>query len=346
MPKLAAGFKGTVEFFTGTVVPGVKALTAAFVAGGDDVTSSGFAGIMERIGLAARKIADFVMTKVVPAIKGFIEGFQDGTGAGGKFRDIVQGVASFVGDKLIPAVKEVAEKVFPIFRDIIASVAGFFTDKLIPAVRKVYETVLPALMGLFRSVTKTMQDHQGVIDFVKTAFSILGDLVVNILLPALGNIAKFILTVLGPVFRGLITIVEDVVIPGVKILVKVVLGIIGAILDGAAKAFGWIPGLGDKLQSASSAFDAFRDRTNAALSGIKPPAPITVHAQMVWDSASHSLVPVVGGSSPGSAALPRPGSAAAKGGTSITVGTVVAHDYKDFTSQMNNKSRLAALGLQ
>jgi len=192
-------------------------------------------------------VIHFITDSAIPAIKNFADGFQAGAGPGGQFRDVIAGIASF------------------------------FTDKLIPAVTKVYQNVLPALMGLFKSVTSAMNDHKDIIGFVKTAFGILGDLVVNILLPALGNIAKFILGVLGPVFRGLITIVEDVVIPGVKILVGAVLGIIAAILDGAAKAFGWIPGLGPKLQAASKSFDAFRDRTNASLDGIKDKT-ITINA--------------------------------------------------------------------
>ena len=181
----------------------------------------------------------FVKDTAIPAIKNFAAGFQAGAGPGGQFRDVIAGIASF------------------------------FTDKLIPAVTRVYQMVLPALMGLFKSVTKTMEDHKGVIDFVKTAFSVLGDFVTSILLPVLGNLVKFILTILGPIFRGLITIIEGVVIPGIKLLVGAVLGIIAAILDGAAKAFGWIPGLGPKLQAASKGFDAFRDRTNASLDGIK-----------------------------------------------------------------------------
>jgi len=184
-------------------------------------------------------VIHFITDSAIPAIKNFAKGFQDGAGPGGQFRDVIAGIASF------------------------------FTDKLIPAVRHVYEMILPALMGLFKSVTKTMNDHKDVINFVKVAFGILGDLVTSILLPVLGNLGKFILTVLGPVFQGLVTVIGSVVIPGIKLLVGVVLGFISMIIQGAADAFGWVPGLGPKLQAASREFNAFRDRTNAALAGIK-----------------------------------------------------------------------------
>lgn len=44
---------------------------------------------------------------------------------------------------------------------------------------------------------------------------------------------------------------------------------VGGIVNGAAKAFGWVPGIGGKLKSAAAAFNHFRDQVNAALSGVK-----------------------------------------------------------------------------
>lgn len=53
------------------VAGGFQAMVAAFKAGGDDVTSNGFAGVMERIGLAARATFDYVKTTAIPALKDF-----------------------------------------------------------------------------------------------------------------------------------------------------------------------------------------------------------------------------------------------------------------------------------
>ncbi|HET9968990.1 MAG TPA: NlpC/P60 family protein, partial [Streptosporangiaceae bacterium] len=51
-------------------------------------------------------------------------------------------------------------------------------------------------------------------------------------------------------------------------IVNGVLGPLGWIIDGAAKAFGWIPGLGGKLKGAAKAFDQFKANVNASLGGI------------------------------------------------------------------------------
>ena len=245
--------KGVMEGVLPVVTPMIEAVASAFTKAAPkikefaDVFIKDLKGAIEFVTpilgslyhAIIEPVIHFITGTAIPAIKNFAKGFQESAGPGGQFRDVIAGIASF------------------------------FTDKLIPAVTRVYQMVLPALMGLFRSVTSAMNDHKDVIGFIKTAFSVLGDFVTSILLPVLGNLVKFIAAVLGPIFRGLITIIEGVVIPGIKLLVGAVLGIISGILKGAAMAFGWVPGLGPKLRAASADFDAFRDRTNAALDGIK-----------------------------------------------------------------------------
>lgn len=65
---LAKGLKAAMGLFQ-TIGGGLTALGAAFQAGGSDITSSGFSGIMERIGLAARVMVDVFTGYVVPAFK-------------------------------------------------------------------------------------------------------------------------------------------------------------------------------------------------------------------------------------------------------------------------------------
>ena len=58
-----------------------------------------------------------------------------------------------------------------------------------------------------------------------------------------------------------------VVLKIVQVLVDNVLGAFGTIIDGAAKAFGWIPGIGGKLKTAAKAFDGFQNSVYNSLSG-------------------------------------------------------------------------------
>lgn len=64
---------------------------------------------------------------------------------------------------------------------------------------------------------------------------------------------------------------------GIKWIVSHFVDAVGAILKGAARMFGWVPGIGKKLKTASDKFDAFKKRVNTSLGGIKN-RDITVHA--------------------------------------------------------------------
>jgi hypothetical protein len=57
--------------------------------------------------------------------------------------------------------------------------------------------------------------------------------------------------------------------PTFKFLVDTFLAVAGAIVHGASKAFGWVPGIGGKLKNAAKAFDKFRDDVNKSLAGVK-----------------------------------------------------------------------------
>jgi hypothetical protein len=74
----------------------------------------------------------------------------------------------------------------------------------------------------------------------------------------------------------------DFIRAGFRSLVLGILDRFGDIVHGAAHAFGWIPGLGDKLRTAAAAFDRFRDRVNAALGGVNGR---TVHVGVAFSAA-------------------------------------------------------------
>lgn len=59
---------------------------------------------------------------------------------------------------------------------------------------------------------------------------------------------------------------------------KAVLGYMEFFVDAAAKAFGWIPGLGPKLRNTQEKFREFRDRVNGFLAGIRTNVNVNVQA--------------------------------------------------------------------
>lgn len=96
----------------------------------------------------------------------------------------------------------------------------------------------------------------------------------NVLKPAFTMFVEAILNVrtkmselktnLDTVWEGLKALWRE----GNRFLIEGFLDMVGKVLDGAVKMFGWVPGVGDKLREAKSSFDTFRDDVNRALGGI------------------------------------------------------------------------------
>jgi hypothetical protein len=62
------------------------------------------------------------------------------------------------------------------------------------------------------------------------------------------------------------------------------LGFVQNILDGAAKAFGWVPELGGKLKTAATEFGKFRDAVNTKLDGIND-EPVDIKVGLAYTQA-------------------------------------------------------------
>jgi hypothetical protein len=71
------GLRDTAITVFGEIRGGVNAFVAAFKEGGSDVTSSGLAGAFERVGLAARGLANFVTGTLIPGIASLVGWLRD-----------------------------------------------------------------------------------------------------------------------------------------------------------------------------------------------------------------------------------------------------------------------------
>lgn len=97
------------------IVVGIQALIAAF--NDPDVTSSGFVGMMEQIGVIARNVWDFIQSTIIPGFRAFWEVLQgEGeTGSSGfigfmeRLGTLVLEVGGFIKDTIVPAVQDAVE---------------------------------------------------------------------------------------------------------------------------------------------------------------------------------------------------------------------------------------------
>lgn len=64
--------------------------------------------------------------------------------------------------------------------------------------------------------------------------------------------------------------------PAFALIAGMWLSVVGGIVNGAAAAFGWVPGIGPRLQAAAGKFGEFRDQVNAALAGTRSSVSVRV----------------------------------------------------------------------
>lgn len=71
---------------------------------------------------------------------------------------------------------------------------------------------------------------------------------------------------------------RSVVITVIQAISDTFLGFVGTIINAAARAFGWVPGLGPKLQAAAREFNKFQASVNASIAGIRDTVYVNVVA--------------------------------------------------------------------
>lgn len=132
LKNMIPAFESVSRIF-GTVKGSLNAFTGAFKAGGDDITSSGFNGKLESVGLAGRKAFDEASSSVSAFVGAFKAGGNDITSSG--FNGQIEGVAlqaRAVVDGALVAIRELWR---------------IFGDDLIERVRIIGETVSGVLSG-------------------------------------------------------------------------------------------------------------------------------------------------------------------------------------------------------
>jgi hypothetical protein len=323
------------NFIGDTFVPGIYALGSAFQ--GEGITSDGFVGGMERIGVKARAVFGFFKAEVLPRLKDF-GGFVTGTVVpalvtlagnlaatfGPALKDVfgfvkteviprLKDFADFVGEKIAPKLAALAvslsknkDFLVPFAATIIAVVAGLKAWAIIQGILNVVLAANPiglvvigiaalvagiiwafknvgwfhdALVGAFQGIQKAAQFFaplvKAAIDVVIGVFSLWWNYYAKPILSAFWAALKFaweraqqFASVVAAAFNA----IKEPARVAIKFVIDTFLGMVENILTGASKAFGWVPGLGDKLKTAAGEFRKFRDNVNNALDGVKDQA--------------------------------------------------------------------------
>jgi tape measure domain-containing protein len=155
--------------------------------------------------------------------------------------------------------------------------------------------MLVALQVVFKAVTVAIEILAPVIrwllnNVVAPVFKAIGTTIGL----AVGVIGK-VRDAFGAMGRAGSAMWNGVLKPAFTAIVEAFLTVAGAIVHGAATAFGWVPGIGGKLKGAAEKFDTFRDSVKRSLEGIPTSVGITATVKLEGlNAAQQQLAQFVG----------------------------------------------------
>jgi hypothetical protein len=158
----------------------------------------------------------------------------------------------------------------------IKALVGWVRNNLIPTIVDTAKSVFPSLKAAVKSIGDTIKSNMPTIKSIADIFT-------GVVIPALGLVVKVALPAVSTAFKVFVWNLKTFILPLVKGTIGAIVLVIGWILTAAAKAFGWVPGIGPKLKSAKKEFDKFAAGVKAALSGIPSHKEINIIAKANLD---------------------------------------------------------------
>lgn len=246
-----------------------------------------------------------------PAVKSAFDSFKDT--AKTAFKDLggplqaplVRALSAFGAEavKIAPTINNMVAMVAPHLDGLVLGLTKM-VDNIMPGFSKAFEASLPFLDKLGEKLpsigTAISQFFELIADSGPEAMHVFTFLIdaLNVIIVVLGGTisfaAKYYSTMIGfwkgvgdvavsawhaivDAFNG----AKSAIISAFSSLTSAILGFVGTIINAAAKAFGWIPGIGPKLQQAAADFNAFKNQVNAALAAIDKHVVITIERKFI-----------------------------------------------------------------
>jgi TP901 family phage tail tape measure protein len=275
-----------IQTAVSAALDGVIAFAGAFVLGGDEIFNSGFVGLLERIGLIARDVADVILDLggiIVDVFQGDFSSAIDGLGGLlDGLVDLFANVGRLAGEALIFAVTSV-------FDAIGLGGVGDRIEAVLRGIGDMVQVVAPAVFGVLGTIAEV-------------AFNLLVG-VVRIGVATVGSLidaarAVWDTGILQGVFTGLATAI-DVAWTLISGFVRIGIVTVGSLIDAAQAVWdtGILQGAFDLLVDAIGF--AFRQMTIAIRVGVATIGALIDAAQAIWDTgilqgAFRTLLAVIG----------------------------------------------------
>lgn len=219
----------------GEVTGGFRAMVAAFKEGGTDVTSSGFAGFLEQLGLIGRMLWDSLgptISALLPQVLELVAAFSPL----GLVLDVLTPVLPQVGEALSAiagALSGTLASILPVVVSLMTTLAGVLSGAL--------ATILPTVVGLVLSLVDVFSGAlvsllPVVVGLVETLAGVLAELL-PVLLPLITQGVQVLADILGgalgsvlPVIVGVISTLASVIAAVLPALLPVVSALVSGLL--------------------------------------------------------------------------------------------------------------------
>lgn len=247
-------------------------------------------GLLSMLGDVFRTLAP-VGSAVLGALSGIVEQFQRLGQLSGPLAATLGafGIGSFFGGPSVGATAAAVVGLVGAFealyhsskplRNIIHDLGDYFEKTWLPRIKDAAQQVMPAFQSAVKDVSDTIRDNKGVFEVLGKTIVALGSAAV------IGAIGQLAVVVRGigkafkygtdavKLFANVTLTLLRLIVRGNEAVVVAVLAQFGTIVDAAAAAFGWMPGIGGKVKAAKAAFDDFTShitgKFNAAADTLK-----------------------------------------------------------------------------
>lgn len=181
----------------------------------------------------------------------------------------VSGLLDRIGPKIGDLFKTMRPAIEPLTRFLTT-----FVESALPGIQAAAEASLPLFEKLAEhgpklgaALGKFFEILAVAMPLAVTAF---GDLLtaIEVLLPAIAFLLTGFLLFYSKLREGAIA-AKEIIVDVFSAMIRNILTNLGYLINGAAAAFGWIPGIGPKLKEAASKFNEFAAAVNIALASIK-----------------------------------------------------------------------------
>ncbi|ALV45833.1 hypothetical protein MB46_10410 [Arthrobacter alpinus] len=215
---------------------GVRAFFSAFKAGGDEVTTSGFAGVLEQAGLFARHLWDS-LSPLLPTLGGLYMSLSPVHLILSAIMPVLPQLAAAFGQVAMVlggSLQQILVALIPVIGSVVGAASSLLPAifSLVPIILQLVASVIPPLLDLFTQLVPV------ILQIVTVAIVPLVQMLGQVLPPIVAILVQLIAS-LVPVFMTIVQAVLSVVVALLP-LISVILQLVGAVLPPLVQVLGFL----------------------------------------------------------------------------------------------------------